>query len=105
LAGIVTQVGIGVEGVTVGDEILGFTDRRASHAEYVVVDALNLTRKPANVSWEVAGSLAIAGSTAYASNSRTRPRSPPPDIARMPRCRLLLSGPLLGSHHPLIAPR
>ena len=67
LAGIVTQVGIGVEGVTVGDEVIGFTDPRASHAEYVVVDAQNLTRKPANVSWEVAGSLAIAGSTAYAS--------------------------------------
>ena len=67
LAGIVTQVGIGVEGVTVGDEVIGFTDRRASHAEYVVVDAQNLTRKPANVSWEVAGSLAVAGSTAYAS--------------------------------------
>ncbi len=67
MAGIVTQVGIGLEGVTVGDEVIGFTDRRASHAEYVVVDAQNLTRKPANVSWEVAGSLAIAGSTAYAS--------------------------------------
>jgi NADPH:quinone reductase-like Zn-dependent oxidoreductase len=67
LAGIVTQVGIGVEAVTIGDEVIGFTDRRASHAEYVVVDAQNLTRKPANVSWEVAGSLAVAGSTAYAS--------------------------------------
>jgi len=67
LAGIVTRVGIGVEGVTTGDEVIGFTHRRASHAEYVVVDAQNLTHKPANVAWEVAGSLAIAGSTAYAS--------------------------------------
>jgi NADPH:quinone reductase-like Zn-dependent oxidoreductase len=67
LAGIVTQVGIGVGGVANGDEVFGFTHRRASHAEYVVLDAQNLTRKPANVSWEVAGSLAIAGSTAYAS--------------------------------------
>src|SRR5215469_9678039 len=67
LAGIVTRVGIGVEGVTTGEEVIGFTHRRASHAEYVVVDAQNLTRKPANVAWEVAGSLAIAGSTAYAS--------------------------------------
>jgi len=67
LAGIVTRVGIGVEGVTTGEEVIGFTHRRASHAEYVVVDAQNLTRKPANVPWEVAGSLAIAGSTAYAS--------------------------------------
>jgi len=67
LAGIVTQVGIGVGGVANGDEVIGFTHRRASHAEYVVVDAQNLTRKPANISWEVAGSLAIAGSTADAS--------------------------------------
>jgi len=66
LAGIVTKIGAGVEGVKAGDEVIGFTDHRASHAEYVVVEAQNLTRKPANVSWEVAGSLPIAGSTAYA---------------------------------------
>ncbi len=67
LAGIVTKIGIGVKEAAAGDEIIGFTDRRASHAEYVIVEAQNLTRKPANVSWEVAGSLAVAGSTAYAS--------------------------------------
>lgn len=67
LAGIVTKIGAEVERIAAGDEVIGFTDRRASHAEYVVVEAQNLTRKPANVSWEVAGSLAIAGSTAYAS--------------------------------------
>ncbi len=67
LAGIVTKIGAGVEGVAVGDEIIGFTYRRASHAEYAVVEAQNLTRKPPNVSWEAAGSLAVAGSTAYAS--------------------------------------
>jgi len=54
LAGIVTKMGIGAEGVKAGDEVIGFTDRRASHAEYVVVEAQNLTRRPANVSWEVA---------------------------------------------------
>jgi NADPH:quinone reductase-like Zn-dependent oxidoreductase len=32
----------------------------------VVTEAQNLARKPANVSWEVAGSLAVAGCTAYA---------------------------------------
>ena len=67
LAGIVTKLGPGVEGFKVGDEVIGFTDRRASHAEYVIVEAQNLTLKPAKVSWEVAGSLAVAGSTAYAS--------------------------------------
>jgi NADPH:quinone reductase-like Zn-dependent oxidoreductase len=67
LAGIVTKIGSGVESFRVGDEVIGFTDRRASHAEYIAVEAKNLTIKPANVPWEVAGSLAIAGSTAYAS--------------------------------------
>jgi NADPH:quinone reductase-like Zn-dependent oxidoreductase len=66
LAGVVTKVGPAVERFAVGDEVIGFTDQRASHAEYVVVEAQNLTIKPAKVSWEVAGSLAIAGTTAYA---------------------------------------
>jgi NADPH:quinone reductase-like Zn-dependent oxidoreductase len=65
-AGIVTRVGPGVQDFTAGDEVIGFTDRRASHAEFVVVEAKNLTIKPANVPWEVAGALPIAGSTAYA---------------------------------------
>jgi NADPH:quinone reductase-like Zn-dependent oxidoreductase len=65
-AGIVAKLGSAVTGLADNDEVIGFTNRRASHAEYVVADAANLTRKPANVSWEVAGSLPIAGSTAYA---------------------------------------
>ena len=66
LAGIVTTIGRGVVGFATGDEVIGFTNHRASHAEYVVVEAENLTPKPADVPWEVAGSLAIAGGTAYA---------------------------------------
>ena len=66
LAGIVTQLGTGAAGIAVGDELIGFTNRRASHAEYVVVGTQNLTRKPKQVPWEVAGALPVAGSTAYA---------------------------------------
>jgi NADPH:quinone reductase-like Zn-dependent oxidoreductase len=66
LAGVVDQLGPGVSDFAVGDEVVGFTERRASHAQYVIVEAGNLTAKPANVSWEVAGSLFIAGTTAYA---------------------------------------
>ncbi|GAA3594895.1 NADP-dependent oxidoreductase [Nonomuraea rosea] len=66
LAGIVTGTGPGVEGWTAGDEVIGFTDNRASHAQYVLVEAADLTPKPAGVPWEVAGSLAVAGCTAYA---------------------------------------
>src|SRR5205823_1433657 len=50
-----------------GDEVIGSTDRRASHAEYVVVETQDLATRPAEVPWEVAGSLAVAGSAAYAS--------------------------------------
>ena len=43
LAGIVAKIGSGVEGFKVGDEVIGFTDRRASHAEYLVIEAQNLS--------------------------------------------------------------
>ncbi|MCO5967528.1 NADP-dependent oxidoreductase [Actinoallomurus soli] len=66
LAGIVEETGAGVTGYAAGDEVLGFTDDRASHAEFVLVEAANLMPRPANVSWEQAGSLYVAGTTAYA---------------------------------------
>ncbi len=66
LAGIVAETGPGVTGFSAGDEVIGYTDNRASQAEYVVVEEQNLTAKPAGVPWEVAGSLFVAGATAYA---------------------------------------
>ncbi len=66
LAGVVEELGQGAAGFAVGDEVIGFTDNRASHAELVVVQAAHLARKPAGVSWEAAGSLFVAGATAYA---------------------------------------
>jgi NADPH2:quinone reductase len=66
LAGVVTEVGEGVASFAVGDEVLGWTDGRASHAEYVIVPAAQLIAKPPALSWEVAGSLHVAGSTAWA---------------------------------------
>jgi len=40
--------------------------RRSSQAEYVIVPANQLTPRPSKVPWEVAGSLFVAGVTAYA---------------------------------------
>jgi len=66
LAGVVAEVGDDVDAFAVGDEVLGFTDNRASQAQFVVVPAGHLTAKPRELSWEVAGSLYVAGTTAYA---------------------------------------
>ena len=66
LAGVVEQVGANVNGVAVGDEVIGWTDNRASHAEYVLVEGTNLTAKPPEVPWEVAGALFVAGVTGVA---------------------------------------
>jgi NADPH:quinone reductase-like Zn-dependent oxidoreductase len=66
LAGTVAAMGRGVAGFADGQDVIGYTDNRASHADYVVVEADNLTPKPAEVPWEVAGSLFVAGATAYA---------------------------------------
>lgn len=66
MAGVVDQVGEGVDGFALGDEVLGWTDRRESQAEYVSVPADQLVAKPASVDWAVAGSLFVAGVTAYA---------------------------------------
>ncbi|WP_458316063.1 NADP-dependent oxidoreductase [Mycolicibacterium brisbanense] len=66
LAGVIAEIGPGVTGFNVGDEVIGFSERRSSQAEYVPVPADQVTAKPAGVPWEVAGSLFVAGTTAYA---------------------------------------
>jgi NADPH:quinone reductase-like Zn-dependent oxidoreductase len=66
LSGVVEEVGASVDGVAEGDEVIGYTDNRASQAEYVLVEAANLTAKPTNVPWEVAGALFVAGATGVA---------------------------------------
>jgi NADPH:quinone reductase-like Zn-dependent oxidoreductase len=65
-AGVVAETGPDVDTVAVGDEVIGFTNQRASQAEFVVVPAVQLTQKPDNVTWEAAGGLFVAGTTAYA---------------------------------------
>ncbi|MEV4181600.1 NADP-dependent oxidoreductase [Streptosporangium canum] len=63
-AGVVDQVGEGVRGISAGDEVLGF-NLLNSYAEYVVVPAENVTAKPANMPWEVAGGFTAGTQTAY----------------------------------------
>jgi NADPH:quinone reductase-like Zn-dependent oxidoreductase len=66
LAGAVERLGSGVTTAAPGDEVIGWVDTRSSQAEYAVVEAGNLTPKPAAVSLEAAGALPVAGFTAWA---------------------------------------
>ena len=66
LAGVVVEVGDGVSEFAVGDEVIGFSFQRSSHATHTVVPVGQLIPKPAELSWEVAGSLYVVGATAYA---------------------------------------
>ncbi|MGA2208454.1 MAG: NADP-dependent oxidoreductase [Acidimicrobiales bacterium] len=66
LAGVVAAVGPDVTQFAPGDEVFGFVETRGSHAELVVAEAGNLVARPSDVPWEVAGSLFVVGTTAYA---------------------------------------
>jgi NADPH:quinone reductase-like Zn-dependent oxidoreductase len=66
LAGVIAEVGEGVDGVAVGDEVIGWSDERSSQAEAVSLPSCQVVAKPSKVSWEAAGSLYVAGTTAQA---------------------------------------
>jgi NADPH2:quinone reductase len=66
LAGVVTAVGDGVSAFSAGDEVLGWSWDRSSHAEFVAVPAGQLITRPAGLAWPVAGAMYVVGVTAYA---------------------------------------
>ncbi len=63
-AGVVEQVGEGVEGFAVGDAVFGNTVA-GGYAEYALLPASVSARKPGEVSWADAATLPIAAATAY----------------------------------------
>ncbi len=73
LAGVIDEIGDGVTGFSVGDEVIGFTHDRASQAELVAVDAAHLTPRPPGVPWEVAGALFVVGTTAHSAVNAVAP--------------------------------
>jgi NADPH:quinone reductase-like Zn-dependent oxidoreductase len=74
LAGVIEEVGAGVGGFSPGDEVIGFTQKRASQAELVLVEVGDLTRKPEKVPWEVAGGLYVVGVTAWGAVHAVQPK-------------------------------
>jgi NADPH:quinone reductase len=65
LAGVVHSIGDGVTAFAVGDEVMGWSERRSSQANYVAVPVTQLIQKPPQLSWEVAGSLYVVGCTGF----------------------------------------
>jgi NADPH:quinone reductase-like Zn-dependent oxidoreductase len=66
LAGVVEDVGTAVHTWSAGDEVIGWVDTRASHAELVAVPAGQLVPRDPAVPWEAGGALFVAGTTAHA---------------------------------------
>src|SRR5919206_604601 len=67
LAGVVTTLGFGTTGLSVGQRVFGLTDwyRDGTLAEYAAVEARNLAPLPGDVDFTVGASLPISGLTAW----------------------------------------
>jgi NADPH:quinone reductase-like Zn-dependent oxidoreductase len=67
LAGVVTALGYGTAGLSLGQRVFGLADwyRDGSLAEYVAIEARNLAPLPDDVDFTVGASLPISGLTAW----------------------------------------
>jgi NADPH:quinone reductase-like Zn-dependent oxidoreductase len=67
LAGVVTALGYGTTGLSVGQRVFGLADwyRDGTLAEYVAIEARNLAPLPGDVEFTVGASLPISGLTAW----------------------------------------
>src|SRR4051795_10362000 len=67
LAGVVTALGYGTTGLSVGQRVFGLADwhRDGTLAEYVAVEARNLAPLPGDLDFTVGASLPISGLTAW----------------------------------------
>src|SRR5436309_3113170 len=66
-AGVVSSLGYGTTGLSLGQRVFGITDwhRDGTLAEYAAVEARNLAPLPGNVGFTVGASLPISGLTAW----------------------------------------
>jgi NADPH:quinone reductase-like Zn-dependent oxidoreductase len=77
LAGVVTALGYGTTGLSIGQRVFGLTDwyRDGTLAEYVAVEARNLTPLPSDVDFTVGRGPRDAGPDRVAGAVRARPLS------------------------------
>src|SRR2546429_7905814 len=89
LAGVVTALGYGTTGLSVGQRVFGLTDsyRGGGLAEYVAVEARNLAPLPGDVDFTVGASLPMPGLAAWQGLVRARPPSGGAERARARRGR------------------
>ncbi|PTM58567.1 zinc-dependent alcohol dehydrogenase family protein [Desmospora activa] len=65
VAGVVEEVGEGVEGFSPGDEVVAYVATGGALADYVAVDASLLAPKPSTLSFAEAAALPLVGITAW----------------------------------------
>lgn len=67
LAGVVTEIGYGTTGLSLGQRVFGLADwyRDGSLAEYLAMESRNLAALPGDVDFTVGASLPISGLTAW----------------------------------------
>ena len=67
LAGVVTAIGYGTTGLSIGQRVFGLADwyRDGTLAEYIAIEARNLAPLPGDVDFTVGASLPISGLTAW----------------------------------------
>lgn len=65
VSGVIDTLGEGVSGWQVGEQVLGFARQSGSYAEYAVIPASSLARKPKSMTFEEAAGVPIAAETAY----------------------------------------
>ncbi|WP_019831884.1 NADP-dependent oxidoreductase [Sphingomonas sp. PR090111-T3T-6A] len=67
LAGVVTALGYGTTGLSIGQRVFGLADwyRDGSLAEYIAIEARNLAPLPGDVDFTAGASLPISGLTAW----------------------------------------
>src|SRR5262245_16766106 len=65
IAGTVEEIGEGVEGFAVGDEVFGRLPLSGGYAEFALISAQSAALKPSGLAAEVAATLPVAGGAGY----------------------------------------